>query len=121
MPTFNTAKGDWFPGKITSTPQISAPAQVVLVAHTRGVRTMTGGDDWTTGCVGDEFNSAPSHPAAADYCSSRYRHNGGSVYLLADSHAKWYKGPGSWRGRSTVGVAWRRSLAPNAAAWFRED
>jgi len=122
MPTFNTAKGDWFPGKISSLPQIASPAHVVLVEHTRGVRTMSGGDDWTSGCMGDEFNVAPKHTVSADYCASRYRHNGGTPYLLADGHAKWFRGPGdSWRARSTSGVAWRKSLAPNATAWFRED
>jgi prepilin-type N-terminal cleavage/methylation domain-containing protein/prepilin-type processing-associated H-X9-DG protein len=121
MPTFNTAKGDWFPGRISQLASISAPAQVVLVSHTQGVRTMSGGDDWTTGCMGDEEGVAPGWNSSY-YCAARYRHNGGAVYLLADGHSKWFRGPGdSWRSRSTAGVAWRKSLAPNAAAWFRED
>ena len=50
------------------------------------------------------------------------RHGGGANYTFADGHAKWFKGPSaSWRARSMSGVAWRRSLAPNAVAWFRED
>ena len=121
IPTYNTAKGDWFPGRITSLASIQAPSSVVLVEHTRGVRTMSGGDDWTSGCMGDEFNAAPRHPLSSDYCAARYQHNGGSVYLLADGHVKWFRGPSSWRAPSTTGVAWRKSLAPNAVAWFRED
>jgi hypothetical protein len=121
MPTFNNAKGDWFPGRITSLASINAPAHVVLVAHTRGVRTMTGGDDVTSGCMSSEFNAAPNHPHAADYCAARYAHNGGTIYLLADSHVKWFKGPASWRAANGSGVAWRKSVAPNATAWFRED
>jgi len=120
MPTFTSALG-WFPGKISSIASIDAPASVVLSTHTTGARTMTGGDDWTSNCTGFEFGMG-NHQNSSDYCAGRYRHSGGSVYLLADGHAKWFKSPGdSWRSRSTTGVAWRKSLAPNATAWFRED
>ena len=39
---------------------------------------------------------------------------------MADTHAKWFRGPASWRSPGTA-VAYRKSLAPNAQAWFRED
>lgn len=117
--------GFTFPGRFTSLAALQAPAEVVLVAHGRGTRPALAGDDVATGCTGDETGYPPTgNPAignASVYCAARFRHNGGAVYALADGHAKWYKGPDSWRGRSNSGVAWRKSLAPNAAAWFRED
>ena len=117
--------GFWFPGTITGLPQLQEPASVVLAAPARGTRPAIAGDDWTTGCTGNEAGSPPGSPApqanASVYCAARYRHNGGAVYLLADGHVKWFRGPDSWRARSTTGVAYRKSLAPAAAAWFRED
>lgn len=111
----------WFPGKFTSLAEIKAPAEVVLAAHQTGGRVAVSGDDWTTTCQGDEEGSAPGW-LSSYYCAARYQHNGGSVFVLADGHAKWFRGPGSsWRERSVSGVAYRKSLAPNAAAWFRED
>ena len=66
---------------------------------------------------------APDYLGHADnYCGARYRHSGGANYTLADGHAKWFKGPtNSWRAPSTRGAAWRKSLAPSASVWFRED
>jgi len=119
MPTYTAALG-WFPGQISTLAAIDRPAQVVLVTHTVGARTMTGGDDWTSGCTGFEFNTG-NHQKSSDYCAGRFKHGGGSVYLLADAHVKWFKGPDSWKAPNLTGAAWRRSLAPNAAAWFRED
>jgi prepilin-type N-terminal cleavage/methylation domain-containing protein/prepilin-type processing-associated H-X9-DG protein len=117
--------GFTFPGKITSLAGLDSPAQVVLVGHSRGVRPAIAGDDWFSGCVNDEtgypVTGNPAIGNASVYCAARYRHNGGSVYLLGDGHAKWFRGPASWRAKSTAGVAYRKSLAPNAAAWFRED
>lgn len=117
---------DWFPSpRLMTLSSIDRPAQVVFTTHNPGTgssgRYMTGGDDWTTGCMGGEAG-CPATWNSGIYCAGRFQHSGGSVYLLADGHAKWFKGPGdSWRSRSTSGVAWRKSLAPNAAAWFRED
>src|SRR5262249_17825675 len=37
-----SAKGDWFPGKISQLASIGSPAQVVLVEHTIGVRRRDG-------------------------------------------------------------------------------
>jgi hypothetical protein len=39
---------------------------------------------------------------------------------MADGHAKWFRGPSSWHQPGTA-VAFRKSLTPNAGAWFRED
>lgn len=126
MPMMHSAfPGFTFPGRITSLAALQSPAQVVLVGHSQAVRPALAGDDWFSDCVNDETGYPPTgNPNignAAAYCSARYKHNGGSVYLLADGHAKWFKGPASWRARDTSNVAYRKSLAPNAAAWWRED
>ena len=110
----------WFPNPAgpKTLAGINAPANVVMVAHGRGSRSIVGGDDVTTGCLSAEqgfpgiFNN---------YCAARFRHSGGSVYLLADGHAKWYKGPSSWELPSGSGVVWRKSMGQNASAWFVED
>jgi prepilin-type N-terminal cleavage/methylation domain-containing protein len=121
MPFYSSSIGRWFPGQISSLAAIEAPASVVFVSHQMGGRVATGGDDWTTGCGGIE-NNTTSGWLSAYYCAARYQHNGGTVYVLGDGHAKWFKAPStSWRARSTTGVAWKKSLAPNASAWFRED
>jgi prepilin-type N-terminal cleavage/methylation domain-containing protein/prepilin-type processing-associated H-X9-DG protein len=117
--------GFTFPGKITALAGLEAPAQVVLAGHSLGVRPALAGDDWFSECANDETGYPPTGNAtignASAYCAARYKHNGGSVYLLADGHAKWYRGPSSWRARDTANVAYRKSLAPNAAVWWRED
>ena len=128
MPTMhrNNLAAGWFPGEPTSMAQFDAPAQVVFVAEGMGYIGNTGGDDWNSGCTGRETDypdlGGPILGRADNYCAGRYRHARGSVYALGDGHAKWFKGPEpSWRTRSTKGVAWRKSLTPDAAAWFRED
>lgn len=126
MPMANKAllPNPWFPGtQLTSLASLQAPSSVVLVTHALGTRPAVGGDDTTTGCVGNEEGASgvPSQMGSAGvYCAARFQHQSGSVYLLADGHAKWYRGPASWRlpGGS---VAYRKSLSPNASAWFRED
>ena len=128
MPTMhrnNLARG-WFPGNPTSLAELKAPAAVVLVTEGWGYIGNTGGDDWNSGCTGLETDypnlGGPILGNAGNFCAGRYRHSGGSVYAMADGHAKWFSGPkSSWTARSTTGVAWRKSLAPNATAWFRED
>jgi prepilin-type N-terminal cleavage/methylation domain-containing protein/prepilin-type processing-associated H-X9-DG protein len=110
----------WFPNPTgpQSLAAIAAPASVVLVSHGRGARTIVGGDDWFSGCI----NAEQGFPGIFNnYCAGRFRHSGGSVYVLADGHAKWFRGPSSWELPSTAGVAYRKSLAPLASAWFRED
>lgn len=122
-PSFPTP-GSLIPGKITTLAGIDAVAQVVLVTHITGVRSAVAGDDWFSGCTGLE-SGVPTSIGWADasvYCAARYRHNGGSVYALADGHAKWFKSPStSWTAKSTSGVAYSKPLVPNASAWFRED
>jgi prepilin-type N-terminal cleavage/methylation domain-containing protein/prepilin-type processing-associated H-X9-DG protein len=126
IPMFNKSLNSWFPGAgLTGLANQQAPATLVMAAHSMGTRPSIGGDDWTTGCTGLESGTPAGAPAAQGgatvYCAARFKHNGGSVYLLADGHAKWFRGPDSWRGASTSNVAYRKSLAPNAAAWWRED
>jgi prepilin-type N-terminal cleavage/methylation domain-containing protein/prepilin-type processing-associated H-X9-DG protein len=128
MPTAHRAAPTfgWFPMGIQGMAAVDAPANRVLATEGMGYVGNTGGDDWTTNCTGVETGfptiSGRLIGRADNYCGARYRHNGGANYALADGHAKWFKGPAaSWRARSTAGVAWRRSLAPTATAWFRED
>ncbi len=112
-----------FPGKITALAALDAPAQVVLTAHALGGRPAIGGDD--SNCTGMETGfpnvGVPQISNADVYCAARSMHSEGSNYSFSDGHAKWHRGPNSWRAQSFTNVAWRKSLAPNAAAWFRED
>jgi prepilin-type N-terminal cleavage/methylation domain-containing protein len=113
-------------GSISSLATLDAPASVVLAAHGIGVRPAVAGDDWFSGCTNAEAGFAPipnkAITGADANCAARYRHSGGSVYILGDGHSKWFRSPDqSWTARSTSGVAFRKSLAPNASAWFRED
>ena len=116
--------GFWFPGRITGLAALQAPTSLVLLAHGMGTRPTVAGDDVTTGCTGTEAGvpagAPPPQGNTTVYCAARFKHNNGSVYLLADGHAKWFRGPSSWRGQGSS-VAYRKSLSPNAAAWFRED
>jgi prepilin-type N-terminal cleavage/methylation domain-containing protein/prepilin-type processing-associated H-X9-DG protein len=128
MPTMHmlAPQRGWFAGRPTALAALQAPAQVVLAAEGWGYIGNTAGDDWASGCTGYETGYPVIQGRiigrADNYCAGRYRHSGGAIYALADGHVKWFKGPAvSWRAPSTTGVAWRRSLAPNAAAWFRED
>jgi len=124
---YNTFPEVTYPGSTHSLAEMNAPAQLVLIAHTLS-SSAVGGDDWFSGCATDGFdtNMPPGSTVGKGnpgrYCAARYRHNGGSIYALADGHAKWFKGPGnSWRTPSTSGVAYLKTLAPNASAWFREQ
>jgi len=115
----------FFPGKPSALASMDAPAQVVLVTEGWGYILGTGGDDWFSGCTNLEAGypdtGVPVIGPAALYCAARYRHSGGSVYALADGHARWFKGPSnSWRARSSSGVAYCKTLAPDASAWFME-
>ncbi len=129
MPTMhrlNLARG-WFPGNVSGLASLDAPASVILVTEGWGYIGNTAGDDWFSNCTGLEagypdLGGGRILGRADNYCAGRYRHSGGSVYAMADGHAKWFKAPtNSWRARSISGAAYRRSLAPNAVAWFRED
>ncbi|MBI5830733.1 MAG: DUF1559 domain-containing protein [Armatimonadetes bacterium] len=83
---------------------IDYPAQQVLVVPHKGSAVMTWGNANDT-----------------DYLIARYRHQEGANYLHVDGHVKWYKGPGNWADASGSQVALRRSVSPNAEAWFRTD
>jgi len=127
MPMANRALlpgNPWFPGTgPAALAGIGAPASVVLVSHALGTRPSVAGDDVTSGCTGNEenVNGVPGiMGSSAVYCAARFKHQGGAAYLLADSHVKWFRGPSSWTAPGAA-VAYRKSLAPNAQAWFRED
>lgn len=127
MPMANKALlpgNPWFPGsRLCALPDLQAPASVVLATHATGTRPAVGGDDMTSGCTGNEsgVGAVPGIMGSASvYCAARFQHGGGTVYLMADTHAKWFRGPDSWV-RPGSQVAYRKSLAPNAQAWFRED
>jgi prepilin-type N-terminal cleavage/methylation domain-containing protein/prepilin-type processing-associated H-X9-DG protein len=110
---------------------VDAPAQVVLTAEGSGSRVYTPGND--TG----NYPYYPEYSAAKDtsltYIYARTRHSGGSVYALTDGHAKWFRSPvPSYTSpdsnylddipvQSNSGVAYQKSLSPNASVWFRED
>ena len=127
MPTMHRAALPlgWFPLGIQSMASVDSAASRVLAVEGSGYVGNTGGDD-TNNCTGTEtgFPTLPGRLLGRreNYAAARYRHSGGSNVVLADGHAKWFKGPGaSWRAAATTNVAWRKSLSPNAVAWFRED
>lgn len=117
----------WFPLGIQGMAGVSAPAERILACEGMGYVGNTGGDDWTTNCTTGVETGFPNLTGrllgrADNYCGARYRHSGGANYALADGHAKWFKAPtNSWRAPATRGAAWRKSLAPSASVWFRED
>lgn len=125
MANKNLGANPWFPGgkPPAALANINAPASVVLAGHALGTRPSIAGDDVTTGCMGNEETASgvpPMMGSSAVYCAARFKHNGGAVYLMADNHAKWFRGPASWRAPGTQ-IAYRRSLNPTAYAVFRED
>lgn len=107
--------------------EVKSPAQAVFLAES------TGGCAWTEGADDPAAFAALGSTLKActrNYIAGRTRHNGGGNYLFGDGHAKWFKAPSpSYTGpvasmvpvRSDKGVAYRQSISPNAAAWFRED
>ncbi len=128
MPTMHVAAPSygWFPGAITSTTSVPEAANQILFAEGWGYVGQTAGDDWTSGCKGQEqgFPTIAGRiiGRADNYCAGRYRHGGGSNYVMLDGHVKWFAAPKrSWRDASTQGAAFRRSLAPRATVWFIED
>jgi len=121
---------EWLNQPPSSLASVNAPANTVLVAEGTGGRVYTPGND--TGV----YRFYPAWGVGKDtsltWVYARNRHSGGSNYLLADGHAKWYKAPdpGFIPGatpiedtpiQSNIGVAYQKSLSPNANAWFRED
>lgn len=109
---------------------VNEPAQVVLTAEGAGGRVYTPGND--TGVYPDFPAYSAGKDSSLTYVYARSRHSGGATYLLSDGHAKWFKAPepnftpgASYLDDAPVqshsGVAYQKSLSPNAAAWFRED
>lgn len=109
MPAMGWGRPLPFP-PVVSLASVEYPAQQVLVAPSRG------------GAVWTNADQSVSSGADTNYRAARFRHSGGAVYLLADGHVKWYRGPNPWWDPNPAGaVAYQRSVAPNAAAWFRTD
>jgi prepilin-type N-terminal cleavage/methylation domain-containing protein/prepilin-type processing-associated H-X9-DG protein len=109
MPPMGWGRPEPFP-PVVSVASVQYSSQRVLVSPSRG------GAVWT---LADQGNS---EGVDVNYRVARFRHNGGANYLLTDGHAKWYKGPNPWWDPNPAGsVAYQRSVAPNASAWFRED
>jgi prepilin-type N-terminal cleavage/methylation domain-containing protein/prepilin-type processing-associated H-X9-DG protein len=113
-------------GPVRSLASIQSPANVVLLAPGNGVCSWTEGDDRniigplpSTGDLGP--GTGLTATCNAGYVQARIRHSDGADFLLGDGHVKWFRAPNPNIRQSTSGVVWRRSLSPNAAAWFRED
>lgn len=93
---------------------VQSPAQVVLLAEGRGDCVWTPGDD--RGSASGTFKT----------CSETYslygrnRHSDGGNYLLADSHAKWFRAPSPVTQPSGT-VAYQRAGNLNASAYFLEN
>jgi prepilin-type N-terminal cleavage/methylation domain-containing protein/prepilin-type processing-associated H-X9-DG protein len=93
--------------------ELDAPASIVMVAPGLGKDPDVSGRDTRY--------SSSAQLAESMYANARYRHNGGANFLLADSHAKWFKAPAQPSMRSTSGVIWTKCVGPNGdagVAWF---
>jgi prepilin-type processing-associated H-X9-DG protein len=87
---------------------VEFPAQVLAIAETEGSR------DWI-----DRDDRPNQHECG--YMMGRMRHQGGGTYVLADGHAKWYKGPADWWRRSSGPVVYQHccdSRGADDAAWI---
>jgi len=87
---------------------------------------VVGGDDWFTGLCGLDSNMPPGQTTGVGNPRDTVRADtvtmAGLYMRLLDGHAKWFKSPGdSWRTPSSTGVAYLKTVTPNASAWFRED
>ena len=100
---------------VVSMAAVGSAASLVLVGPNMGtIPDINGRDDrWTGASVHEQ-----------GYMQARLRHQGGANFLLADSHAKWFRAPGDYRMPSRTGVCWRSPRAgaayANCAAWFRD-
>jgi len=115
--------------------KLNAPAKVVLIAEAAGgSRIFTWGDDVdTTVPAVPGLTPAVWNSCQAIYLRARLRHAGGSNYLFADGHVKWFRGPGkSFTPEGTTwypvipitamdNVVWKQASYPNAGGWFVED
>lgn len=114
--------------------QIESPANLVFVAEARGTGDWTTGNDTnvygTTGLIWDNPSDGAGiwqYVDAGSYVEGRARHNGGSNYLLLDTHAKFFKAPAQNRKadnftptQSNGPVVFKQSINPSASAWFVE-
>ena len=109
--------------------QLIAPASVVLLAEGRGNVLYTTGNDTSTDLNPTLFPIENYHDWG-NYVSARARHNGGSNYLLADGHVKYFRAPSpnyQAGSNSTIpnvsssGVVYSQAQFPNATAWFLEN
>jgi prepilin-type N-terminal cleavage/methylation domain-containing protein/prepilin-type processing-associated H-X9-DG protein len=108
---------------------VNYAANDVLLTEASGSRIFTDGNDTV---------SMSAAPTVAQQCQAvhlvgRARHSGGSNYILADGHAKWFKAPvpsftrrgANWWEidpiTSTYPVVYRYPTNPTATAWFKEN
>jgi len=112
---------------------LHAPASVVLIGEAAGgSRIFTWGDDVDTAPVIPGQTAAVFGSTQAIYLRARLRHNGGSNYLFADGHVKWFHGPSpsftptgaTWYPvipvTATSNIVWQQASYPNAGGWFVE-
>jgi prepilin-type N-terminal cleavage/methylation domain-containing protein/prepilin-type processing-associated H-X9-DG protein len=127
----------WLLDSVKTLASLQYIAQVIFASEGAGRRVYTHGND--TGVYetdGTDTNVGKDNNI--NYVLARGRHNGGSNYILADGHAKWFRAPdpgysGTLTSDSTNPtvniipvqshgpVVYQRSSNPDAAAWFRED
>lgn len=113
---------------------LNTPASDVLIAEAAGgSRIFTWGDDVDTAAPIPGETAAVFGSCQAIYLRARLRHTGGSDYLFADGHVKWFRGPGTsyspegttWYPVTPVtaqsNVVWQQASYPNAGGWFVEN
>jgi|GEM_PF-1227231 prepilin-type N-terminal cleavage/methylation domain-containing protein/prepilin-type processing-associated H-X9-DG protein len=100
---FSVAAGSYYIAPSVSVSSIGLPAQQVEFAEAEGVRYDTDGND-AENHDGIDDGSPTEAPLTsyqdvelwesnAAYILGRSRHNGGSNYIFADGHVKWFKAP----------------------------
>jgi prepilin-type N-terminal cleavage/methylation domain-containing protein/prepilin-type processing-associated H-X9-DG protein len=109
--------------------QLRSPANLVLLAEGRGNVLYTTGNDTSSDLDTTQFPIENYHDWG-NYVAARGRHSGGSNYLLADGHVKFFRAPSpnyqaggnnSVPNVSQSGVVYSQAQYPNAAAWFLEN
>jgi prepilin-type N-terminal cleavage/methylation domain-containing protein/prepilin-type processing-associated H-X9-DG protein len=100
---------------------IRSSEQLVVVAEGIGSQVWTSGHDLNR-C--SDITAPEYWDDSSVYCAARFRHSGGANFLLADGHARWWKGPSAWDAESRSGVCWRSpqvsSRYAQCSGWFRE-
>jgi prepilin-type processing-associated H-X9-DG protein/prepilin-type N-terminal cleavage/methylation domain-containing protein len=119
----------------TNVSKIHGPAQLVLMAEASGGSRIftTGEDDITVPDPNAASDGSVFLECQAVYLRGRIRHSGGSNYLFADGHVKWFLAPGTsytasgstWYPVVPVeaqsGVVWQQASFPTAGGWFVEN